>query len=316
MKQKEPFAFARNLKIFIIVLCALPLVGIAMLIFLPKQLNGVTAEVIPLEEPAFDFDALYAAVKSGSREYDETVKTAVEGLIGDVRKTMTITAKLVPTADKVIFVCPYNTGESGTVGVRLFIYGYSYARYEKDSIGAVTSAPVAADLAPLGEGRRYGLMSVVITAPETVDFCYNYEEGKLCDPVGKTAEIAVKRIELDLAEDSVTRRLEKTVCAFADVNTEGLGALAAENLRVVSRRNAGGFRDVHEQSFSTKLQKYAFAGEEDVEKGAYFVFDLKSGASDLSKITIGIVNVEDEIDGETSPAFYLNMKVFYDIASK
>ena len=129
MRQKEPFAFARNLKIFIIVLCVLPLIGIAMLIFLPKQLNGVTAEVLPAVTADFDFDALYNAVKSGSREYDEDVKKAVDGLIGDVSKTMTITAKLIADGDRAIFVAPYNTGESGYVGIKLYIFKINYAHY-------------------------------------------------------------------------------------------------------------------------------------------------------------------------------------------
>ena len=158
-------------------------------------------------------------------------------------------------------------------------------------------------------------MTVTVAPPEELDLCYNYLDGALSDPVGGSSETVIRRIELDLAEDSTTVRLKKTLFIIAEADTEGKGLITADSLKTVSRRNVGGFSDFKITDLATKKIRYAYSGESE-EKGAYFTLTLSSGVEDLSKFSVGIVNAEADRYDETPsyPAFYLNMKIFYDQA--
>ncbi len=314
---KEPFAFARNLKIFIIVLCCLPLVGIAMHIFLPEPLNGVRLTLVPNQlEAKGDYEYLLNSAKEGSSDDSEKIKEAMNELLGsDVKLTLSIAPNMVFSGNKVYLANPFNAGE-GTkrLGVELYVFEFGYAHYDVDTAGSVLNAlPETEKLPELPENTHFGAMNFTLKLCERVVFGYDYENYVIEEYSGEEKPILIKRLEINFSEDSETKRLVNTVFSELSLKTNGKDFFKPEDMFIVSRGSPSGFAEKGENALATLLTKYAYAGL-GVEKGAFFKLNTDEKLNDFNEMSVTLYNIEEDRDEEIPyPAFNVEMRVYFNV---
>ncbi len=309
MSRNEPFSYARKLKIFIIVLCCLPVIGIAMMIFLPTPPNGVTVTLVPREENStVDFEPLIEEIADPTGEYSEEIHRAMIELVGDVKKTYSIAPAVIATENKVFFVSPFTNGVENNIGVELFVFEYSYGHYDEEDFASVLVNDIdLSTLTACGENEHYGLMNVTVSCCARYLFNYDYINCTVSDFTGTEKLVDINKIELDLSEDSITDRLVNTVYAEAAVSTNDYGLIAAENIEIISRVVPGGFKNINNGIYDKN------ATSDNAEKGAYLRVKTAEEFSDLQGIVFNIINVEkDRFEEEiTYPSFKIDMKIYY-----
>lgn len=309
MSRKEPFSYARNLKIFIIVLCCLPIVGIAMMIFLPTPPNGVAVTIAPVEENStVDFAPLFAELDNPTGEYSEEIHRAMMELTGDIKKTYSISPAVIATGDKVLFVNPFTNGVENSVGVELFVFEYSFSHYDEEDFSSVLGKDI--DLLALkacGENEHYGLMNVSVDYSARYLFSYDYINCTVSDFEGTEKLVDLHRIEIDLTEDSLTDRLVNTVYAEATVASKSEGLFGASDIEIISRIVPGGFKNVTEE------ESLKSATSDNAEKGGYLRLNTEGKSQDLGGMTFSLINIEkDRFEEEiTYPAFKIDMKIYF-----
>lgn len=314
MRTKEPFSYARNLKIFIIVLCCLPLVGIAMMIFLPTPANGVTVELVPHSESSqVEFDTLLEEIENpGTATDSEAVRKAMVELVGEIGKTYSIAPAVIATENRVFFVNPFNNGVENTVGVELFVFEYEYGYYEEEDFGLIfLSAPDLSKFGTLSENERFGAMNFNFEYVNRYLFNYNYNDYTVSYFSGNEKLVDINRIEIDLTEDSVTDRVINTVYAESAVCTNENGLLNADDIEILSRIIPGGFKNTEKTEGTSVLTKTATSDNN--EKGAYLRVKTAEKSNDLAGFIFNILNIEkDKYDEEMPhPAFKIEMKIYF-----
>ncbi len=306
MSRKEPFSYARNLKIFIIVLCCLPIVGIAMMIFLPTPPNGVAVTIAPVEENStVDFAPLFDELDNPTGEYSEEVHRAMIELTGDIKKTYSISPAVIATGDKVLFVNPFTNGVENNIGVELFVFEYSFSHYDEEDFADMIDLSV---LPACGENEHYGLMSVSVEYSARYLFNYNYLECTVSDFTGTEKLVDINRIEIDLTEDSLTDRLVNTVRADAGfVTLQSYTPFAASDIEIISRIVPGGFGNI------TEIGLGKSATSDNAEKGAYLRINTAGKIADFDGVAFNIYNIEkDRFEEEiTYPSFKIDMKIYF-----